>query len=82
MTITRKRYVVMCKNRTEIWGGSARNYSFRPIDNIGDFAIKTYRTEKQAKSSCSSWNRDFEVVEVIETLISTTHPTEKGGEQE
>jgi hypothetical protein len=43
--IERKRYVVMRKKRTEIWGGCARNFSFRPIDNIGEFAIKTYRTE-------------------------------------
>ena len=82
MTIARKRYVVMRKNRTEIWGGMARQYRFRPIDDIGDFAIKTYRTEKQARSSCSSCVRDFEVVEIIETLISTDHPTEKGGESD
>ena len=82
MTISRKRYVVMRRNRTEIWGGCARNFYFKPIDDIGDFAIKTYRTEKQAESSCSSWDRDFEVVEIIETLISTDHPTEKGGVQE
>ena len=77
MTIARKRYVIMRKNRTEIWGGMAQHYKFRPIDDIGDFAIKTYRTEKQAKSSCSSWDRDFEVVEIIETLISTDYPTKK-----
>ena len=59
--------------------GCARSFSFRPIDNIGEFAIKTYRTEKQAHT-CSSWDRDFEVVEIIETLVSTDHPTEKGGE--
>jgi rubrerythrin len=70
MKIERKRYVVMRKNRTEIWGGCARNFEFRPIDNFGEFAIKTYRTERQAHT-CSSWDRDFEVVEVIETLEST-----------
>lgn len=78
MKIERKRYVVMRKNRTEIWGGCARNFSFRPIDNIGEFAIKTYRTEQQART-CSSWDRDFEVVEIIESLVSADHPTEKGG---
>lgn len=81
MKIERKRYVVMRKNRTEIWGGLAQKYKFRPIDDVGDFAIKTYRTKKQAESSCSSWDRDFEVVEVIETLVSTDHPTEKGGDK-
>ena len=67
MKIERKRFVVMRKNRTEIWGGLARNFSFRPIDNIGDFAIKTYRTEKQART-CSSWDRDFEIVPIVETI--------------
>ena len=67
MKIERKRYVVMRKNRTEIWGGLAQHYSFRSIDDIGDFAIKTYRTEKQAHT-CSSWDRDFEVVPIVETI--------------
>lgn len=75
MRIERKRYVVMRKNRTEIWGGLARHYRFRSIEDIGDYPIKTYRTEKQALSSCSSWDRDFEVVPVIETLESTDQPT-------
>ena len=68
MKIERKRFVVMRKNRTEIWGGLARHYKFRPISDIGEFAIKTYRTEKQALSSCSSWDRDFEVVPIVETI--------------
>lgn len=82
MTIARKRYVVMRNNRTEIWGGLARNYSFKKIEEIGDHPIKTYRTKKQAESSCSSWDRDFEVVEVVETFISTDQSTEKGGDSE
>ena len=81
MTIARKRYVVMRKNRTEIWCGLAQNYKFKKVNEIGETQIKTYRTKNQAMS-CSSWDRDFEVVEVIETYISTDHPTEKGGEQE
>jgi hypothetical protein len=79
MKIERKRYVVMRKNRTEIWGGLARQYRFRHIDDIGEFAIKTYRTEKQAHT-CSSRDRGFEVVEIIETLVSTDHQIENGGE--
>ena len=35
-------------------------------DEIKDIAIKTYRTRKQAESGCSSWDRDFEVVECKE----------------
>ncbi len=69
MKITRKRYVVMRKNRTEIWCGLAREFHFKKIDEIGESAIKTYRTEKQA-NTCSSWNRDFEIVPVIETIES------------
>jgi hypothetical protein len=68
MTIKRKRFIVMRNNRTEIWGGLAQHYKFRPISDIGEFAIKTYRTEKQALSSCSSWKRDFEVVPIYEII--------------
>lgn len=68
MKIERKRFVVMRNNRTEIWGGLAQHYKFRPINDIGEFAIKTYRSEKQALSGCSSWDRNFEVVPVVETI--------------
>ena len=79
MKIERKRYVVMRKNRTEIWCGLAQNFHFKKIDEIGESAIKTYRTEKQAMT-CSCWDRDFEVVEITETLVIADHQTEKGGE--
>lgn len=68
MEITRKRYVVMRKNRTEIWCGWGRTFHFKHIDQIGETEIKTYRTRKKAESSCSSLNRYFEVVEVTETI--------------
>ncbi len=68
MKIERKRYIVMRNNRTEIWCGLARHYSFKKIDEIKDTAIKTYRTKKQAESGCSSWNRDFEIIECNEIL--------------
>ena len=67
MKTQRKRFIIMRKNRTEIWCGLARQFYFKPIDNIGQTSIKTYRTEKQAKT-CSSWDRDFEVVPVIESI--------------
>ena len=76
MKIERKRFVVMRKNRTEIWGGLARHFHFKSIDDVGDFAIKTYRTEKQALSSCSSWDRDFEVVPIVETISDEDGDTE------
>ena len=75
MKIERKRYVVMRRNRTEIWGGLAQHYRFRAVDDIGDYPIKTYRTEKQALSSCSSWDRDFEVVPIVETITDEKEQT-------
>ena len=71
MLICRKRFVVMRRNRTEIWGGCARHFYFKPIDDIGDFPVKTYRSEKQAKASCSSWDRDFEIVPVNEIIAES-----------
>ena len=68
MKIERKRYVVMRKNRTEIWFGLSKNFYFKPVNEVGETAVKTYRTENQAKSGCSSWDREFEVVPVIETI--------------
>ena len=80
MKIERKRFVVMRKNRTEIWGGCAKNFYWRSIDDVGEFAIKTYRSEKQART-CSAWDRDFEVVPILETIVSIDGPTEKEGEK-
>lgn len=69
MKIERKRYVVMRNNRDEIWCGLTKNFSFKPISEIKDAPIKTYRSEAQAQSGCSSWNRNFEVVPVVETIV-------------
>ena len=70
MRIERKRYVVMRKNRTEVWCGLAKHFSFRPISEIKDVSVKTYRSRPQARSGCSSWDKDFEVVPVIETIAT------------
>lgn len=71
MKIERKRWVIMRNNRTEIFCGLARNYNFKPIDNIGNTAIKTYLSKNKALSSFENswWNPDFEVeaVEITET---------------
>ena len=63
MIIERERWVIMRNNRTEIFCGLARNYKFKPINDIGNTAIKTYRSKNTALSSFeSSWHRpDFEV---------------------
>ena len=72
MKIKRKRFVVMRNNRTEILVGLARNYYFKKIDEIGDSAIKTYLSEKKAKSACDCWNArwlgDVEILPVQEII--------------
>ena len=45
--ITRKRYIIV-RNGTHIMCGLARQYYFKPIDDIGDTQIKTYSSEKKA----------------------------------
>ena len=47
MRIERTRYVVMRRNRTEIWCGLSRKFHFVKVDELKDTAIKTYRTAKQ-----------------------------------
>ena len=68
MKIRRKRYVIMRKDRTEIWCGLSKAFKFAPVSEIKDTAIKTYRTKNQALAGCSSWDRNFEVVSVWETI--------------
>lgn len=72
MKIERKRWVIMRNNRTEIFCGLARSFNFKPVDNIGNTAIKTYLSKNKALASFdSSWygTPDFEVeaVEITET---------------
>lgn len=45
-----------------------KRISFVKVDELKETAIKTYRTAKQAESGCSSWDRDFEVVECKEII--------------
>lgn len=68
LRIERTRYVVMRRNRTEIQCGLSREFHFVKVDELKDTAIKTYRTAKQAESGCSSWDRDFEIVECKEII--------------
>jgi len=76
MKIVRNRFVVMRRNRTEIWCGLSKNFYFKPIEEIGETAIKTYRTRAQAESGCSSWDRNFEVVPVTEAIELPEPPKE------
>ena len=77
MTIARKRWVIIKDDK--IFCGLARNYKFKPINDIGDTAIKTYTSKKKAESSFeSSWfgGEEFlktgqaKAIEVVESLIS------------
>lgn len=70
--ITRKRYIIV-RNGTHIMCGLARQYYFKPIDNIGDTQIKTYSSEKKAIAGFErSWHRkigdEYQVVEVEEVI--------------
>lgn len=68
MKIQRKRYVIMRYNRTEICGGRGRNFYFRRVNDVCDFPIKTYSSEKQAIVASIGFNRECEIVPVVETL--------------
>lgn len=63
MRIERERWIITRNNRAEIFCGLARNYQFKPVNDIGNTAIKTYRSKNTALSSFeSSWYKpDFEV---------------------
>lgn len=77
--IVRTRYVIV-RDDNSIFCGLARDYQFKPINDIGDTAIKTYLSEKKAKASfLRSWSnsseRDFDtgkykVVEVEERIMT------------
>lgn len=55
--ITRERWIIVRQNEPiEIFCGLARNYKFKPINEIDDTAIKTYLSKSKAESSfMSSW---------------------------
>ena len=69
--IERTRWVIMRNNRTEIFCGLARDYTFKKVSEIGDTAVKTYSSRKKAISSFeNSWysiDFEYEAVEVRET---------------
>lgn len=54
LKIKRERWVIV--KGAEIFCGLARCYQFKPIDNIGNTAIKTYLSKSKAEMSfVSSW---------------------------
>lgn len=73
MTITsRERWIIRRKNDGAVFCGLARQFRFKAIGEIGDTAVKTYRSEKQALAAFeASWSHvDFEVeaVKVKESI--------------
>lgn len=77
MIIARQRWVIIKDD--EIFCSLSRNYKFKPIDNIGDAAIKTYLSKKKAESSFArdrSGGEELlksgqaEVIEVTESLYT------------
>ena len=69
MNITRKRFVIMRNNRSEVWCGLSKHFYFKPISEIKDTSVKTYCSQAQAEAGCSSWDRNFEVVPAMETIV-------------
>lgn len=59
--IKRKRWVIVKGDK--IFCGLARDYQFKPIDNIGNTAIKTYLSKNKAEMSfASSWRGGAEMI--------------------
>ena len=76
--IKRKRYIIVTGDEKKIFCGLARNYELKEIENLGDTPIKTYMSEKKAKSGfLSSWwnsekedfeNGKYKVVPIYESI--------------
>ena len=76
--IERKRWVIRRKHDGFILCGLAQNFHFKAPDQIGDTAVKTYRSEKQALSGFKmSWRKAaFEVEAVmLYEILSDEPPT-------
>lgn len=77
LKIQRERWVIV--KGSEIFCGLSRCYQFKPIDNIGNTAIKTYLSKNKAEMSfVSSWrggakmleSGEVRAVKVMETVES------------
>lgn len=75
MKIQRKRWVII-RDENEIFCGLARQFTFKPIDNIGDTSIKTYSSKAKAEagfrnSHCRGiLEKNWKAIEVTETIES------------
>lgn len=50
MNLCRERWVVFRESDNKIFCGSARNYEWRAIEDVGNARIVTYTSEKKALS--------------------------------
>jgi hypothetical protein len=70
--------VITRNNGADIFCGLARNYHFKPINEIENSAIKTYLSRNKAISAFnSSWHEDYDdnyykAVEVAESICTET----------
>ena len=73
--ITRARWVIIRDNK-DIFCGPARNFQFKPLDDIGDTSIKTYLSRNKAIAAFNkSWHEYYDgdryrAVEVSESIES------------
>ena len=54
MHLVRERWVVFRESDNKIFCGSARNYEWRELKDIGNARIVTYMSEKKAVSSVTA----------------------------
>jgi hypothetical protein len=54
MKFSRERWVVFRESDNKIFCGSARNYEWRDLSEIGNARIATYMSEKKAISSAAA----------------------------
>ena len=54
MKFSRERWVVFRESDNKIFCGSARNYEWRDLSEIGNARIATYMSEKKAVSSATA----------------------------
>jgi hypothetical protein len=62
INITRKRWVLI-KDEKEILCGSQRNHVFKPLDDVGNRAIKTFRTKKESISYLKNYVFKYTIYE-------------------
>lgn len=64
INVERKRYIIV-RNDNEILCGLARDFKFKPVDEIKNTAIKTYLSEKMAQASLEKSFGNIENCKVI-----------------